>query len=98
MEMRNRSAADSYGYRFVAAVYPLFHHQMICQQSCRGIVEGIVRVAMTCSFVLFFLIPGAFGQGPQDAHQQTAESEYRKFDERLSSLRTRNAQLYAISS
>jgi len=98
MELRNRSAADPYGYRFVAAVHALFYHQMICQQSCRGIVEGIVRVAMTCSFVLFFLIPGAFGQGPQDAHQQTAESEYRKFDERLSSLRTRNAQLYAISS
>jgi len=59
----------------------------------------LARFAVACSLLLFFLIPGAHGQGPQDARQaQTTESECRKFEDRFSSIRARNAQQYAVSS
>lgn len=94
MEMRNRSALEAPGYPFIAAEYPLFW-----QQIWGAIVITIARLAVACSLLLFFLIPGALGQAPQDAQQpQTTESEYRKFDSLLSFLRARNAQQYAISS
>jgi pimeloyl-ACP methyl ester carboxylesterase len=44
-------------------------------------------------------MPRALGQSLQDAQQSdTTDSQCRKFDERLSSLRTRIAKTYAISS
>ncbi len=94
MEMRNRSAIEASGHPFVAAVYPL-----LCQQIWGAVVIRIARLAVACALLVFFLIPGALGQAPQDAQQpQTTESECRKFDDRLSSTQARNAQLYAISS
>lgn len=94
MEMRNRSRLETSGYLFVAAVHPLF-----CQQIWRSVVIRIARLAFASSLLLFFLISGALGQAPQDAQQpNTTDSEYRKFDDRLSSLRARIAQTYAISS
>jgi hypothetical protein len=92
--MRNRSAIEASGHPFVAAVYPL-----LCQQIWGAVVIRIARLAVACALLVFFLIPGALGQAPQDAQQpQTTESECRKFDDRLSSTQARNAQLYAISS
>jgi pimeloyl-ACP methyl ester carboxylesterase len=94
MEMRNRSALEASGCPFVAAEYPLF-----CRQLWGAVAIRIARLAVACSLLLFFLIPGALGQAPQDAQQpQTNESEYRKFDSQLSFLRARNAKQYAISS
>jgi pimeloyl-ACP methyl ester carboxylesterase len=94
MEMRNRSALEASGYPFAAAVNPLFR-----QQIWGSVVIRVARLAAACSLLVFFLIPGAFGQAPQDAQQpQTTEAEYRKFDNLLSFLRARNAEQYAISS
>jgi pimeloyl-ACP methyl ester carboxylesterase len=59
----------------------------------------MARLAVACSLLLFFLIPGVLGQAPQDAQQrQTTESEYRKFEDMASFLRARNAKQYAIPS
>jgi len=59
----------------------------------------MARLAVACSLLLFFLIPGVLGQAPQDAQRrQTTESEYRKFEDMASFLRARNAKQYAIPS
>jgi len=58
-----------------------------------------VRLTVACFLLLFFLIPGAFGQAPQAAQQPpTRESEYRRLDDLLSLLRARNTEQYAITS
>jgi pimeloyl-ACP methyl ester carboxylesterase len=62
-------------------------------------VRRSARLAFACSLLLFLLMPRALGQSLQDAQQSdTTDSQCRKFDERLSSLRTRIAKTYAISS
>ncbi len=49
--------------------------------------------------MLFCLIPVALGQTTQDAQQPRAtDSEYHKFDDLVSALRTRNARQYAVPS
>ena len=94
MEMRNRSALEASGRPFIAAVGPF-----IRQRIWRSAVICKARVALACSLLLFFLIPGAPGQAPQDAQQpQTNDAEFHKFDDRLSFLRARSAKQYAISS
>ncbi len=94
MEMRNRSALETSGYPFVAAVYPSF-----CRQFWGPLFMRIARLAVAYSLIAFLLTPGALAQARQDAQQpQTTESEYRKFDERLSLIQARNAEVYAISS
>ena len=94
MEMRNRSAVETSGDPFVAAVCPPF-----CRQVWRAVAIRVAGLAMVCSLLVSFLIPEALGQAHQDEQQPlTIESEYRKFDDRLSLIRARNAQLYAISS
>ncbi len=55
--MRKRAVFEGSGYPFVAA-YPLF-----CQQIWRSVVIRIARLAVACSLLLFFLIPGGLGQG-----------------------------------
>jgi pimeloyl-ACP methyl ester carboxylesterase len=98
MEMRNRLAPETYVDRLVAVVHPLFCQQLFCQQTWGAVVKSIASLAVACSLLLFFLMPGAGGQAHQDAQPQITESEYRKFDDRLSITRARNAQQYAISS
>jgi pimeloyl-ACP methyl ester carboxylesterase len=99
MEMRNRAVLEASGYPFVAAEYPLFFQEMFCQQIRWAVVIRTARLGVACSLLLFFLMPDALGQAPEDAQQpQTTESEYRKFDSLLSFLRARNVQQYAISS
>jgi pimeloyl-ACP methyl ester carboxylesterase len=60
------------------------------------------RGILPCCLALFCLAPGTFGQEGKSQQPQAAapamDSEYRKFDELLSFLRTRNEQQYAISS
>jgi pimeloyl-ACP methyl ester carboxylesterase len=93
-EMRNGTALETIGYPFVTAAYPLFR-----QKVWPSAARRIARLAVSCFLLLFFLTPGAPGQAPQDAQQsQTTESEYRKFDDRLSFVRARNAKQYAILS
>ncbi len=92
--MRNRSALGKSAYPFLAAV-----NQSFCRQFRGSLVIHIARLAVANSLLAFFLIHGAMAQAPQDAKQpRTTESEYRKFDDRLASTRSRNAEVYAISS
>jgi pimeloyl-ACP methyl ester carboxylesterase len=92
--MGNGSAPEASGNLFAAAMNPLF-----CQQVWAAVVMRSARLAVACSLLLFFLTPGTLGQASQEAPQpQTTESECRKLDDRLSSTRARNAQLYAIAS
>src|SRR5271170_4055523 len=62
----------------------------------------MTRYIFACYLALFCLCHGAFGQvvnGQQPAAAPSAiDSEYRKFEDLASFLRTRNAQQYAISS
>jgi len=62
----------------------------------------MIRCIFACYLSLFCLFRGTFGQvakGQQPpAAPPSIDSEYRKFDDLLSFLRTRNAQQYAISS
>ncbi|MGB6876726.1 MAG: alpha/beta hydrolase [Candidatus Acidiferrales bacterium] len=65
----------------------------------RRVVRRLASSVLSCSLLLFFLIPGAPAQTPQDAHQPPAtDSEYRQLDKLVSFLRARNAQQYAIPS
>jgi len=94
MEMRTRTTLENFGQVFVTAVYPLFR-----QRAWPSAARRVARIAACCSLLFFLLTPGALGQSPQDAQRpQTTESEYRKFDDRLSFVRARNAKQYAISS
>jgi pimeloyl-ACP methyl ester carboxylesterase len=98
MKLRNKRMLETFGYPFVAAVYPLFG-----QQIWGAVVIGMAHLAVACSLSLFFVTPGATGQAPQDAQQPppattALDSEYRKLDELVSSIRARNARKYAISS
>jgi pimeloyl-ACP methyl ester carboxylesterase len=60
------------------------------------------RTIFACCLALFCLNCGTFGRVAKDQQPPAAptalDSEYRKFDELLSFLRTRNAKEYAISS
>ena len=62
----------------------------------------MTRYIFACYLSLFCLCHGTFGQvvnGQQPPAAPSAiDSEYRKFDDLASFLRTRNAQQYAISS
>ncbi|MFZ0635741.1 MAG: alpha/beta hydrolase [Candidatus Acidiferrales bacterium] len=62
----------------------------------------MIRCIFACYLSLFCLCLGTFGQVAKDQQPPAApagvDSEYRKFDDLLSFLRTRNAQQYAISS
>jgi pimeloyl-ACP methyl ester carboxylesterase len=72
---------------------------VVSNQAWRTVARRIARLVAASSLLLFFQIPAALAQAPQDAQQPNAtDSEYRKFDEMVSVLRTRNAQRYAISS
>ena len=65
----------------------------------RTVARRIALLVATCALLLFFQIPAALAQAPQEAPQPNAlNSEYRKFDEMVSVIRARNAQRYAISS
>jgi pimeloyl-ACP methyl ester carboxylesterase len=67
-----------------------------------SVVIRIARVAVACSLLLFFLMPGVLGQTPQNAQDtqklKATDLEYRKFDEEASFIRARNAKQYAITS
>jgi pimeloyl-ACP methyl ester carboxylesterase len=92
--MRSRTTLEMSGYSVRTAMYPLFR-----QRALPSVARRIACLAVSCSLLIFVVIPGALGQIPQDAQQpQTIESEYRKFDDRLSFMRARNAKQYAISS
>ncbi|MFZ0881071.1 MAG: alpha/beta hydrolase [Candidatus Acidiferrales bacterium] len=62
----------------------------------------MIRCIFACYLSLFCLCLGTFGQVAKDQQPPSShpgvDSEYRKFDDLLSFLRTRNAQQYAISS
>ena len=65
-------------------------------------VRSIALSALACSFILFCLTSGARGQASQDTQDaqqpKATDAEYRKFDDLVSFLRTRNAKQYAIPS
>ncbi len=72
---------------------------VVWNQARRTVARRIARLVAAGALLLFFQIPAALAQAPQDAQQPNAiDSEYRKFDEMVSVLRARNAQRYAISS
>ncbi len=62
----------------------------------------MIRCIFACCLSLFCLCPRTFGQVASGQQKPAAplsvDSEYRKFEDLLSFLRTRNAQQYAISS
>lgn len=67
----------------------------------------MTRTVFVCFLTMFTLAPATFGQAVQDQQspaasrapaQQAMDAEYRKFDEALTFLRTRNAKQYAITS
>jgi len=94
MEMGRRRRVTAFGYPFATAAY-----LPDCHQSWTSEVRRIALSALACSLILFCLISGALRQATQDAQQPKAiDSEYRKFDDLVSFLRTRNAKQYAISS
>jgi pimeloyl-ACP methyl ester carboxylesterase len=96
--MIDKSTCKTSGHPFFVVVYLLFR-----QQIWRSVARRIAHLAVTCPLLVFFLIPGATGQVLQDAQQpppaaSPLDSQYRKFDEMVSSIRARNGQRYAISS
>jgi pimeloyl-ACP methyl ester carboxylesterase len=77
----------------VVALFEVFN------QVWRSMARRIAPLVAAFSLLLFFQIPAALAQAPQDVQQSNAtDSEYRKFDAMISSLRARNAQRFAISS
>jgi len=72
---------------------------VVTNQVWRTTARRFVPLVAAGAVLLFFQIPAALAQAPQDAQQPNAiDSEYRKFDEMVSVIRARNAQRYAISS
>jgi pimeloyl-ACP methyl ester carboxylesterase len=97
MEMGKRRGLAAFAYPFVAAVYLPVRQQSWTSEGRRNALSELA-----CSLILLCLISGAFGQATQDAQDaqqpKATDSEYRKFDELVSFLRTRNAKQYAIPS
>ena len=97
MEMGERRALAASGYPFVAAVCLPARQQSWTSEVTRNALS-----ALACSLILLCLISGALGQAAHDAPEaqqpKATDSEYRKFDDLVSFLRTRNAKQYAIPS
>jgi hypothetical protein len=97
MEMGKSSALAAFDDAFVAAAC-----LTVFQQPWQAKISRIARSALAGSLVFSCLISGALAQAAQDAQDaqqpNAIDPEYRKFDELVSFLRTRNAKQYAIPS